>query len=131
MNSLNKIWDLNPAWGGPIEERQVVVLQRLSLWGSINYIAGLMYNATPTAWYYTPDTSRQATTKVTRKHEPAPDLAGDGNISWASSTTTSRTARANRTSVRRYRREATSGRRSAEPVCAGQLQIHGHEQDAD
>ena len=33
-------------------------------WGSINYLAGLYYNATPTAWTYTPDLSRQADTRV-------------------------------------------------------------------
>ena len=65
VNSLNKIWDLNPAWGGPIMKDKLWFYNAYRYWGSINYIAGLYYNATPTAWYYTPDTSRQATTKVT------------------------------------------------------------------
>ena len=65
VNSLNKIWDLNPAWGGPIKKDKLWFYNAYRYWGSINYIAGLYYNATPTAWYYTPDTSRQATTKVT------------------------------------------------------------------
>src|SRR6185436_1643240 len=64
VNSLKKLWDVNPAWGGPVIKDKLWFYNAYRHWGSINYIAGLYYNATPTAWTYTPDLSRQADTRV-------------------------------------------------------------------
>ena len=64
VNSLKKIYDINPAWGGPLLKDKLWFYNAYRYWGSINYIAGLYYNATPTGWYYTPDPTRQATTRV-------------------------------------------------------------------
>jgi hypothetical protein len=64
VNSLKKIWDVNPAWGGPILRDKLWFYNAYRDWGSINYLAGLYYNATPLGWSYTPDLSRQAVTEV-------------------------------------------------------------------
>lgn len=64
VNSLKKIWDVNPAWGGPIVQDKLWFYNAYRNWGSINYLAGLYYNATPLGWSYTPDLSRQAVTEV-------------------------------------------------------------------
>ena len=64
VNSLKKIWDVNPAWGGPILRDRLWFYNAYRHWGSINYLAGLYFNATPLDWSYTPDTSRQAVTEV-------------------------------------------------------------------
>lgn len=64
VNSLKKIWDVNPAWGGRIVRDKLWFYNAYRHWGSINYLAGLYFNATPLAWSYTPDTSRQAVTEV-------------------------------------------------------------------
>jgi carboxypeptidase family protein len=64
VNSLKKIYDVNPAWGGPIKQDKLWFYNAYRYWGSVNYVAGLYYNATPSAWYYTPDPTRQATTRV-------------------------------------------------------------------
>ena len=64
VNSLKKIWDVNPAWGGPIVQDKLWFFNAFRNWGSVNYLAGLYFNATPLAWTYTPDRSRQAVTEV-------------------------------------------------------------------
>jgi hypothetical protein len=64
VNSLKKLYDVNPAWGGPLVRDKLWFYNAYRYWGSTNYIAGLYYNASPTAWTYTPDPTRQATTRV-------------------------------------------------------------------
>lgn len=64
VNSLAKVWDVNPAWGGRIFRDKLWFYNAYRYWGSVNYIAGLYANSTPNAWTYTPDYSRQATTRV-------------------------------------------------------------------
>jgi hypothetical protein len=65
VNSLDELWDYNASWGGPIIRDKVWFYNSNRYWGSSNYVAGMYYNATPTAWTYTPDRSRQATNRVT------------------------------------------------------------------
>jgi carboxypeptidase family protein len=64
VNALKRIWDINPAWGGPIVEDRLWFYNAYRYWGSINTLAGLYYNATPEGWSYVPDLSRQAVTEV-------------------------------------------------------------------
>jgi hypothetical protein len=67
VNSLDKLWDVNPAWGGPIIQDKLWFYNAFRYDGEVDTLAGLYYNATPTAWTYTPDLSRQADNRVTDK----------------------------------------------------------------
>ncbi|MEP7304673.1 MAG: carboxypeptidase regulatory-like domain-containing protein [Acidobacteriota bacterium] len=60
VTTLNRTYDADPAWGGPIKK------DRLWFWGSVRAqaseqsVAGIYYNLTPTGHAYTPDTNRPA-----------------------------------------------------------------------
>jgi len=41
VNSLQKLWDLNPSWGGPLIKDKLWFYNSFRYWGSVNYIAGL------------------------------------------------------------------------------------------
>ena len=63
--AIRKSIDFNPGLGGPI------VKDKLWFFGSFrttdsNVDAGIAYNATPTAWIYTPDTSRPKANQILR-----------------------------------------------------------------
>jgi hypothetical protein len=59
-NPLDKIWDINPGFGGPLREN------KLWFYGSFRQntlntrVAGMYHNATPTGFKYTPDLDRPA-----------------------------------------------------------------------
>jgi hypothetical protein len=59
VSGIDKIWDVNPAFGGPILQDKLWFYTAHRWWGSGKYVAGLYYNANPQAWTYTPDLSRQ------------------------------------------------------------------------
>jgi hypothetical protein len=60
VNSIDKIWDLNAAVGGPIMQDTLWFYTAHRHYGNYIKIANNFENATPTEWYYTPDLSRQA-----------------------------------------------------------------------
>jgi hypothetical protein len=64
VNSLKELYDINPAWGGPIVKDKLWFYNAYRYNTETDYLAGLYFNATPTAWTYTPDTTRQAGTTV-------------------------------------------------------------------
>jgi hypothetical protein len=64
VNSLDTLFDINPGFGGPIKQDKLWFYLGLRYDEEKDYLAGLYYNATPTAWTYTPDTSRPATNWV-------------------------------------------------------------------
>lgn len=64
VNSLDTLFDVNPGFGGPIKKDKLWFYLALRYNEEKDYLAGLYYNATPTAWTYTPDTSRPATNSV-------------------------------------------------------------------
>jgi hypothetical protein len=62
-NTLDKIWDVNPAVGGPVVRDRVWYFLNVRNWGATNFIAGMYPNrnaGNPDAWTYEPDLSRQA-----------------------------------------------------------------------
>ena len=64
VNSVKKIWDVNPAFGGPIARDRLWFYSAFRHWGTYNYIANLYENATPTSFFYTPDSSKQAVDNI-------------------------------------------------------------------
>ena len=64
VNSLDKLFDINPAWGGPIKKDRLWFYNAYRYNQETDFLAGLYYNATPLAWTYTPDLSRKADNKV-------------------------------------------------------------------
>jgi hypothetical protein len=68
VNSSKKIWDFNPAWGGPIIKDKLWFYNAFRFAGTIDYLASDFFNLTPTAWTYSPDLSRQAENRVTDKN---------------------------------------------------------------
>ena len=67
-SGIRKLWDFNPGIGGPIKQDK--------LWFFFSYRtsgqdadSGVRYNATPTAWVYTPDLSQpNASIRVTDRN---------------------------------------------------------------
>jgi hypothetical protein len=57
---VNKVYDINPAIGGPIKEDRLWFYASIRNWASEQSVAGMYYNLTPTGRSYTPDLSRQA-----------------------------------------------------------------------
>ncbi len=64
VNRLNKIFDVNPSWGGPIQRDRLWFYNSYRYWGTNTYLAGLYFNKTPDEWFYTPDTERQAYARI-------------------------------------------------------------------
>src|SRR5436190_5740749 len=54
------VWDVNGSIGGPIVKDRLWFHHATRSWGSANSVVGAFFNATPTAWTYTPDPSRPA-----------------------------------------------------------------------
>src|SRR5436190_17796690 len=54
------VWDANGSLGGPLMQDKLWFYGAYRSWGSANSVVGAYYNLTPTAWTYTPDTSRPA-----------------------------------------------------------------------
>jgi hypothetical protein len=59
-NKTKKLVDLNPSFGGPLRSDQLWFYATYRAALTDNYVGGLYYNATPTAWTYTPDLNRPA-----------------------------------------------------------------------
>jgi hypothetical protein len=59
-NFVDKIWDVNPALGGPIRADKLWFYTAFRDWGVYQGIAGTFFNQTPTGLAYTPDLSRPA-----------------------------------------------------------------------
>ena len=65
VTSIQKIWDMNPAWGGPIIKDKLWFYNAYRYWGSVTYNAGLYYAKDPTAYVPVPDLTRQETNEIT------------------------------------------------------------------
>jgi len=67
VNSVDKIWDFNPGFGGPILRDKLWFYLSARSWGTNTLVAGNFFNATPGTDppTYTPDRSRQATYPLT------------------------------------------------------------------
>ena len=75
---LVKMWDVSPAFGGPILEDQLWFFGSLREQGVIQTRAGLFENLTPKGWKYTPDLSRPAVIKLT-------DQSRNARLTWQAS----------------------------------------------
>ena len=69
-NGIKEQWDWNPAVGGPIVQDRLWFFSSYRNAGANQFISGAFYNVTPQPtpgrpWFYTPDRSRPATSKVT------------------------------------------------------------------
>ena len=62
---LKRLWDVNPAFGGPIVRDQFWFFASYRNSSVSQYRAGIYYNLTPTGWVYTPDLARPAYVEVT------------------------------------------------------------------
>jgi hypothetical protein len=63
-NTINKNWDINPAFGGPIKRDKLWFYVSVMHTGASQYAAGLYHNKNhnnPNAWTFEPDLSRPAT----------------------------------------------------------------------
>jgi hypothetical protein len=60
VNSVDRVWDFNAALGGPIFKDKLWFYSAWRHYGNYVKIANNFENATPEAWYYTPDLSQQA-----------------------------------------------------------------------
>ncbi|HEU4694854.1 MAG TPA: carboxypeptidase regulatory-like domain-containing protein, partial [Vicinamibacterales bacterium] len=60
VNKTKRMIDINPSLGGPLRRDKLWFHTAFRYVVTDNYVGGLYYNATPTAWTYTPDLSRPA-----------------------------------------------------------------------
>jgi hypothetical protein len=61
VTTINKIWDINPAVGGPIVRDRLWFHASVRYWGNVQDVGGMWYNATINTPFYTPDLDRPAT----------------------------------------------------------------------
>lgn len=62
-NDLDKLWDVNPSFGGPLSRDKLWFFAQARHTGADNWVAGMFHNKNandPTKWTYEPDLSRQA-----------------------------------------------------------------------
>jgi hypothetical protein len=62
-DAVKRLWDIDPAFGGPIKKDTLWFFTSARQLGAYNYVGGVSYNANannPNAWTYAPDTSRPA-----------------------------------------------------------------------
>jgi hypothetical protein len=60
INSLDKNWDLNQTFGGPIKRDKLWFYLSGRYWGSYDNVAGMWFNKTPNLLTYAPDLDRRA-----------------------------------------------------------------------
>jgi hypothetical protein len=60
VNGVDKIWDANAAFGGPIKQDALWFFTAHRSWGNSSRVAGVFENKTPQSWFYTPDLEKQA-----------------------------------------------------------------------
>ena len=65
VNKLQRLYDFNPAVGGRLLRDRLWFYSAGRKSDVTQYIAGLYYNKTPTAWTYTPDFDRPAVVQIT------------------------------------------------------------------
>ena len=59
-NEIDKIWDLNAGFGGPIKRDRLWFFTSSRYWGLNDRVAGMWHDLVPLDFEYTPDLSRQA-----------------------------------------------------------------------
>jgi hypothetical protein len=61
VTTIDKIWDVNPAFGGPIKKDKLWFHTSVRYWGNIQDVGGMWYNGAINTPFFTPDLSRPAT----------------------------------------------------------------------
>jgi carboxypeptidase family protein len=69
VNFVDKIWDLNPAIGGPIRRNKLWFYAAFRSWGVDQGLAATYFNSTPRGLSYTPDLTRPALSTSTKGSE--------------------------------------------------------------
>jgi hypothetical protein len=64
VNTVEKIWDFNPAFGGPLKKDSLWFYTAYRYWGTDGLVAGMYHDRDPLDWVFTPDLSRQAIKRV-------------------------------------------------------------------
>jgi hypothetical protein len=59
-NKMDKIWDVNQTFGGPMKKDKLWFFSSFRYWGLREQAAGMYYDRDPLDFVYTPDTSRPA-----------------------------------------------------------------------
>src|SRR5439155_517732 len=62
-NTIKRLWDVDPSFGGPIKKDKLWFFTSMRILGAYNYKGSLFYNANannPSAWRYVADTIRPA-----------------------------------------------------------------------
>jgi len=62
--SFPKMWDINPAFGGPISSDKLWFFLSTRHWGTHQKLAGVFWDTDPNDWVYTPDLSRPGVEEV-------------------------------------------------------------------
>jgi hypothetical protein len=69
VNTVHKIYDVNPGVGGPIVKDKVWFYLSLRTWSAQQYVAGMFYNKSTVPWMYVADTTRPALNIETNGNE--------------------------------------------------------------
>ncbi len=69
VNTVHKIYDVNPSVGGPIVKDKVWFYLSLRAWSAQQYVAGMFYNQSTVPWMYVADPSRPALNIETNGNE--------------------------------------------------------------
>ena len=59
VNPIEKVWDVNGAFGGPIRQDRLWLFTAHRSWGNAGKLAGIFANTDPRSLFYVPDTSKQ------------------------------------------------------------------------
>ena len=69
VNTVRKIYDINPGLGGPLMKDKLWFYLSLRAWSAQQYVAGMFYNQSPVPWRYEADTTRPALNIETNGNE--------------------------------------------------------------
>ncbi|HEU4689650.1 MAG TPA: carboxypeptidase regulatory-like domain-containing protein, partial [Vicinamibacterales bacterium] len=69
VNTVRKIYDINPGLGGPIMKDKLWFYVSVRAWSAQQYVAGMFYNQSPVPWRYEADTSQPALNIETNGNE--------------------------------------------------------------
>ena len=69
VNTVRKIYDVNPGLGGPIVKDRLWFYVSVRAWSAQQYVAGMFYNQSPVPWRYEADPTRPALNIETNGNE--------------------------------------------------------------
>src|SRR5688572_21288297 len=69
VNTVHKIYDVNPGFGGPILRDKLWFYTSVRAWSAQQYVAGMFFNQSTVPWMYVADTSRPALNIETNGNE--------------------------------------------------------------